>query len=79
MLTGLTIAPDDAQSDDVFTIGHARGMQDDTFGAFSDFVTQLATDLADGSTAVIAVTASGRFDASSSTFTATHVVVLLTH
>lgn len=77
-LTGLTIAPDTAQSDDVFTIGHASGMQDGTFGTFSDFVTQLATDL-DGSTAVIAVTASGSFDAPTSTFTATHIVVLLTN
>jgi hypothetical protein len=61
------------------SIGHATGMRNDNFSTFSDFIAQLASDLASGNTTVIAVTASGRFDASSGTFTASNVAVLLTN
>lgn len=77
-LPALTIVPD-TQGDDVFTIGHARGMMNDNFSTFADFVTQLSTDLAGDGTAVIAVTASGHYDAASGTFTATHIAVLLSN
>lgn len=60
-------------------IGHATGMRNDNFSTFTDFVPQLASDLAGGDTAVIAVTASGRFDASSDTFTASNIAVLLSN
>lgn len=76
-LASLSIVPDTSPGGDAFTIGHATGMRNDNFIAFADFITQLASDLASGDTAVIAVTASGRFDPSSDTFTATNVAVLL--
>jgi hypothetical protein len=76
-LVALSIVPDTAPGGDAFTIGHATGMRNDNFSTFSDFIAQLSSDLLGGDTAVIAVTASGRFDASSGTFTATNVAVLL--
>jgi hypothetical protein len=78
-LASLSIVPDTSPGGDAFTIGHATGMRNDNFSTFPDFIAQLASDLASGNTAVIAVTASGRFDASSDTFTASNIAVLLTN
>lgn len=78
-LASLSIVPDTSPGGDAFTIGHATGMRNDNFSTFPDFVAQLASDLASGGTAVIAVTASGRFDPSSGTFTASNIAVLLTN
>jgi len=78
-LASLSIVADTSAGGDAFTIGHATGMRNDNFSTFSDFVTQLSSDLLGGQTAVIAVTASGRFDVSSGTFTATNIAVLLTN
>lgn len=77
-LTSLSIVPDTSAGGDAFTIGHASGMRNDNFSTFSDFIAQLASDLAGNGTAAIAVTASGHFDASSGTFTASNIAVLLT-
>lgn len=66
------------QGDDAFTIGHATVMMNDNFSTFSDFVSQLSSDL-NGGSAVIAVTASGRFDSVTGTFTATSIAVLLSN
>ena len=77
-LATLIIVADGGQSaDPVFTLGHAGSRLNVNFSVFSDFVAQLANDLASRS-AVVALTASGRFDAASGTFTATHIAVLLT-
>ena len=76
-LASLSIVADTSPGGDAFTIGHATGMRNDNFSTFSDFVTQLSSDLLGGQTAVIAVTASGRFDVASGTFTATNIAVLL--
>ena len=76
-LASLSIVADTSPGGDAFTIGHATGMRNDNFSTFPDFVAQLASDLASGDTVVIAVTASGRFDASSGTFTASNIAVLL--
>lgn len=76
-LGSLTIVPD-TQSNDAFTIGHATVMMNDNFSTFSDFVSQLASDL-NGGSAVIAVTASGSFDSVTGTFTATNIAVLLSN
>ena len=78
-LASLSIVPDTSAGGDAFTIGHATGMRNDNFSTFPDFISRLASDLASGDTAVIAVTASGRFDASSDTFTASNVAVLLSN
>ena len=78
-LASLSIVAETSAGGDAFTIGHATGMRNDNFSTFSDFVTQLSSDLLGGQTAVIAVTASGRFDVSSGTFTATNIAVLLTN
>jgi hypothetical protein len=78
-LASLSIVPDTSPGGDAFTIGHATGMRNDNFSTFPDFIAQLASGLASGNTAVIAVTASGRFDASSDTFTASNIAVLLTN
>ena len=75
-LGALTIVPD-TQSNDALTIGHASVMMNDNFSAFSDFVSQLSSDLT--GSAVIAVTASGRFDPVTGTFTATNIAVLLSN
>ena len=76
-LAALTIVPD-TQGDDAFTIGHANDMMNDNFSTFSNFVSQLASEV-NGGSAVIAVTASGTFDPVTGTFTATHVAVLLSN
>jgi hypothetical protein len=76
-LGALTIVPD-TQVNDAFTIGHASVMTDDNFSTFSDFVTQLASDL-NGGSAVIAVTASGHFDSLTGTFTATNIAVVVSN
>ncbi len=60
----------------VFTIGHAGKFMAQSYDTFSAFVSALAGDL-DGTTAVITVAASGAYDASTNTFTATRVAVLL--
>lgn len=76
-LAALTIVAD-TEGSDLLSIGHAASMTTDNFSTFPDFVSQLAGDL-NGGTAVIAVTASGRFNSVSGTFTATHLAVLLTN
>lgn len=76
-LATLTVVAD-TQGDDAFTIGHANVMMNDNFSTFSDFVSQLSSDL-NGGSAVIAVTASGRFDPVTGTFTATSIAVLLSN
>lgn len=76
-LGALTIVPD-TQSNDAFTIGHASVMMNDNFSTFSDFVSQLSSDL-NGGSAVIAVTASGSFDSVTGIFTATNIAVLLSN
>jgi hypothetical protein len=73
----LTIAPDQNNDNDFFTIGHQGPMQSENFGDFASFVTALADDL-NGNTAVHDVTASGHYDSNSNTFTATQIVIVLT-
>ncbi len=78
-LTTLASAPtivSSTASGDVFTIGHAGKLKVQNFNTFSAFVSALATDL-DGTTAVITVAAAGEYDATSDTFTASGVAVLL--
>jgi len=76
-LATLTVVPD-THGDDSFTIGHANVMMNENFSTFSAFVSQLSSDL-NGGSAVIAVTASGRFDTVTGTFTATSIAVLLSN
>jgi hypothetical protein len=48
----------------------------ESFNTFSDFVAQLAADLT-GTTGVLAVTATGHYDSTTNTFTATRITVVL--
>jgi hypothetical protein len=73
----LTIVPDQTATNESFTIGHQGPLQSETFSDFPSFVAALANEL-NGSTAVHAVTANGQYDATSNTFTASQIVVLLT-
>jgi hypothetical protein len=74
----LTIAPDPSGNGDVFTINQSGPMQSETFNDFASFVTALAADLT-GNVAVHAVSASGRYDVSTNTLTATRIAVVLTN
>ena len=51
-LASLSIVPDTSPGGDAFTIGHATGMSNDNFSTFSDFIAQLASDLASGNTKI---------------------------
>jgi hypothetical protein len=72
----LSIAPDLSGNGDVFTIGHSGPMRSETFTDFPSFVTALAGELT-GAVAVHAVSASGHYDASTNTLTATRIAVVL--
>jgi hypothetical protein len=71
-----TIAPDTTATTDVFTIGHRGKYQVENFNTFAAFVSVLATDLTATST-VVAVAATGQFNSTSNTFTATRITVLI--
>ena len=60
----------------VFTIGHAGKFKVENFNTFAAFVTQLSSEYA-GSVALIGLNATGGYNASSNTFTATSIAVLL--
>jgi hypothetical protein len=70
-----TIVPDTA-SGDVFTIGHRGKYKTENFNTFADFVSVLSTDLTPTAT-VVDLAASGQFDSTSNTFTATRIAVLI--
>ncbi len=73
-----SIVPDTTATSDMFAIGHAGTFNTDNFSTFSSFISQLATDL-NGTTAVVVLTATGKYDSTANTFTVTHVVVVLSH
>jgi hypothetical protein len=76
LATAPTIVPDTAATTDVFTIGHRGKYKTENFNTFAAFVAALTTDLTPTST-VVAVAATGQFNSTSNTFTATRIVVLI--
>jgi hypothetical protein len=75
----LLIVPDTSGAADVFTISHQGPMKSETFYDFLSFVTALAAELNGSSVLVHAVSATGQYDASSNTLTATRIAVVLTN
>jgi hypothetical protein len=73
-----SLVPDTSGSPTAFSIGHAMSFKTETFAKFSDFVSQLAADIT-GATTVIAVNAAGHYDSTSNTFTASHLIVVLSN
>jgi len=71
------IAPDTTVPD-IFTIGHEGRFRADNFMSFGDFITALSQDLT-GSTAVIAVAATGHYESTQNTFTANRIAVSLSN
>jgi hypothetical protein len=67
-----------AGTTDVFTIGHqGKGKPTvENFNTFAAFVTALSTELS-GTTGVVDVTATGQFDSTTATLTASRIAVLL--
>lgn len=64
----------------IFAIGHAGKFKTDNFNSFGAFVTQLAADLAGaGMPTVVAIAATGQYDAGKNVFTAQRLVVLLSN
>ena len=64
----------------IFAIGHAGKFKTDNFNTFGAFVTQLAADLAGaGMPTVVAIAATGQYDAGKNVFTAQRLVVLLSN
>ena len=63
---------------DVFTIGHEGRFRADNFMTFADFIAALSQDLT-GSTAVIAVAATGHYDSTQDTFMANRIAVSLSN
>jgi hypothetical protein len=64
----------------IFAIGHAGKLKTDNFNNFGTFVTQLAGDLAGaGMPTVVAIAATGQYDAGKNVFTAQRLVVLLSN
>jgi hypothetical protein len=72
----LTVVPSTTASNMLFSIGHWGEFSTDNFDTFAAFETQLATDL-NGTTPIIGIYASGSYDSTTGTFTATHIVVVL--
>jgi len=64
----------------IFAIGHAGKLKTDNFNTFGTFVTQLAADLAGARMpTVVAIAATGQYDAGKNVFTAQRLVVLLSN
>jgi hypothetical protein len=76
LATAPIIAPDTTATTDVFAIGHRGKYQTENFNTFAAFVTALTTDLT-STTTVVDVAATGQFDSTSNTFTATRIAVLI--
>ena len=73
---GLSFVPSPTAQPLTFAIAHADSRTIDSFTSFADFVTALTTDL-NGTTAVRAVAAEGRYDQSSGVLTVTRMIVAL--
>ena len=74
----LAIVPNPSANTDVFTIDHQGPMRSETFYDFASFVAALAGELGN-SVIVHAVSATGQYDSSSNTLTATRIAVVLTN
>ncbi len=75
LATDPSIVPD-ASSTALFAIAHAAGNKVDNFNGYADFEAALATAL-NGTVTALRMTAEGSYDATSNTFTARHLVVVL--
>ena len=62
----------------LFAIAGQHGRTTDNFNTFADFEAALAMDL-NGTTTALRLTADGQYDASSNTFTARRITVLLSN
>ena len=78
LATPPSVLPDTTAMSDIFTIGHAGHFHTDNFNSFTDFITALSKDLT-GSTAVIAVAATGHYDSTANTFTTARLALLLSN
>ena len=79
-----SIVPDTADTNAMFTIGHAGKLKTENFGTFTAFVTQLSMELAATSTTTMTtattvdiVAAEGTYDATKDVLTAQRLAVLL--
>jgi hypothetical protein len=78
-LTALANAPTivaDTTVTGSFTISHSESLVIEDFSSFSSFVDRLATDV-NGTTAVIAVSATGTYNTSINTLTANSILIVL--
>jgi hypothetical protein len=71
-----TITAAATATNEVFTIGHRAKFQTENFNTFAALVTALAADLTPTAT-VAALAATGQYDSTANTFTATRLAVLI--
>jgi hypothetical protein len=76
LATPLTISANATATNEVFAIGHRGKYQTENFNTFAAFVTALAADLTPTAT-VADLAATGQYDSTASTFTATRLAVLI--
>ena len=76
LATPPTITADATGTDEVFTIGHRGKYRTENFNTFAAFVTALAADLTPAAT-VVDLAATGQYDSTANTFTATRLAVLI--
>jgi hypothetical protein len=76
LATPPTVTADAIATNEVFTIGHRGKYQTENFNTFAAFVTALAADLTPTAT-VVDLAATGQYDSTANTFTATRLAVLI--
>jgi hypothetical protein len=76
LATPPTLTADATATDEVFTIGHRGKYRTENFNTFAAFVTALAADLTPTAT-VVDLAATGQYDSTANTFTATRLAVLI--
>jgi hypothetical protein len=76
LATPPTITADATATNEVFAIGHRGKYKTENFNTFAAFVTALAADLTPTAT-VVDLAATGQYDSTANTFTATRLAVLI--
>jgi hypothetical protein len=76
LATAPTITADATATNEVFAIGHRGKYKTENFNTFAAFITALAADLTPTAT-VVDLAATGQYDSTANTFTATRLAVLI--
>jgi hypothetical protein len=76
LATAPTIMADATATNEVFAIGHRGKYKTENFNTFAAFITALAADLTPTAT-VVDLAATGQYDSTANTFTATRLAVLI--